>query len=204
MAKTLQFRRYNTATLATTTGAAGELIVNSSNNSVTVHDGATVGGTELATRSYVATAISGVGVATITDDTTTIATHYPLLAISTSGTLAVANTSSSKLTFVPLTGLLTTTDINTTSDANLKENIETIQSATDVINNINGVSFNWKDTGKKSYGVIAQELQTILPELVNKNENGLSVSYLPLLAFLIQAVKEQDKRISQLENIINK
>lgn len=204
MAKTLQFRRYNTATLATTTGAAGELIVNSSNNSVTVHDGSTAGGTELATRSYVTTAISGVGAATITDDTTTIATHYPLLAISTSGTLTVANTSSSKLTFVPLTGLLTTTDINTTSDANLKENIATIESATDVINNINGVSFNWKDTGKKSYGVIAQELQNVLPELVNENENGLSVSYLPLLAFLIQAVKEQDKRISELESIINK
>jgi hypothetical protein len=203
MAKTLQFRRYNTATLATTTGAAGELIVNSSNNSVTVHDGSTAGGTELATRSYVTTAISAAGAA-ITDDVGTAAIHYPLLAIATSGTLSVANTSSSKLTYVPLTGVLTTVDINTTSDANLKENIQPLQSATETINSINAVSFNWIETGKKSYGVIAQELKNVLPELVNENENGLSVSYLPLIAFLIQAVKEQDKRISELESIINK
>jgi hypothetical protein len=198
MAKTLQFRRYPTATIATTTGAAGELIVNSSNNSVTVHDGSTAGGFELATRTYAAS----LGAA-ITDDTTTAVTHYPLLSLTTSGTLNVANTSSSKLTYVPSSGLLTTTDINTTSDANLKDNIQPIENATQTINSIVGVSFNWKDTGNKSYGVIAQELQKVLPELVNGNENGLSVSYLPLIGILIEAVKEQEKRIVQLETIIN-
>jgi hypothetical protein len=193
MAKTLQFRRYPTATITTTTGAAGELIVNSSNNSVTVHDGATAGGFELATRTYAAS----LGAA-ITDDTTNSTTHYPLLAINTSGTLNVANTSSSKLTYVPSTGTLTTVDLNTTSDATLKDNIQPIQNAVDIVNSINGVSFNWKDTGAKSYGVIAQELQKILPELVVENENGLSVSYLPLIGILIEAVKEQQKQIQAL------
>ena len=138
--------------------------------------------------------------ATITDDTTTATTHYPLLAITNTGTLSVANTSSTKLTYVPSTGTLTTVDLNTTSDAQFKENVEPIVSPLDVLNNIDGVSFNWKDSGNKSYGVIAQELQKVLPELVKQGDYGLSVSYIPLIAILIEAVKEQQKQIDELKN----
>ena len=53
MAKTLQLRRYNTSTLSSTTGAAGEPIVDTTTNSLTIHDGSTAGGTRLATESYV-------------------------------------------------------------------------------------------------------------------------------------------------------
>jgi hypothetical protein len=65
---------------------------------------------------------------------------------------------------------------------------------------LDGVSFTWKETGKKSYGMIAQELQKVLPELVSQENNGLSVSYLPLIAILIEAVKEQQKQIDELKN----
>jgi hypothetical protein len=54
MPKTLQFKRYNTATLASTTGTAGELIVNTDTNTLTVHDGSTAGGTLVASPSKAA------------------------------------------------------------------------------------------------------------------------------------------------------
>jgi hypothetical protein len=136
---------------------------------------------------------------TITDDTTNSGTYYPLLSTTTSGSLSTSNTSSSKLSFVPATGTLTVVDLNTTSDIKFKEDVQPIQSALQIINNVDGVSFTWKETGKKSYGVIANELQKVLPELVNQEERGLSVSYLPLIAILIEAVKEQQKQIDDLK-----
>jgi hypothetical protein len=80
----------------------------------------------------------------------------------------------------------------------LKENVDIIDSAMDLINSIKGVSFNWSDTKKKSYGVIAQDLEKTLPELVGEGTRGKTVSYLPLIAILIQAVKEQQQQIQQL------
>ena len=53
MAKILQFRRYNTAALANTVGANGELIIDSSNGTISVHNGVTSGGKRLATETYV-------------------------------------------------------------------------------------------------------------------------------------------------------
>lgn len=100
--------------------------------------------------------------------------------------------------------VVTVTDINSTSDKNYKDNIANISNAIDILSKINGVSFNWKVSGKKSYGVIAQELQQILPELVLQSDAGLSVSYTPLIAFLIEAIKEQESRIVTLENQMNK
>ena len=135
----------------------------------------------------------------ITNDTTSNEVYYPLLSTSTSGTLVAANTSSSKLTYVPSSGTLTVVDLNSTSDIKFKENVKQIESALNILNNINGYSFDWKETGKKSYGLIANELQKVLPELVNNEERGLSVSYLPLIAILIEAIKEQQKQIDELK-----
>jgi hypothetical protein len=135
----------------------------------------------------------------ITNDTTSNDVYYPLLSKSNNGTLVAANTSSSKLTYVPSSGTLTVVDLNSTSDIKFKDNVKQIESALSILNNINGYSFDWKETGKKSYGLIANELQKVLPELVNHEERGLSVSYLPLIAILIEAIKEQQKQIDKLK-----
>ena len=111
------------------------------------------------------------------------------------------NLNQTSLTVDTLTvsGTVTATDVNTTSDAQYKENVITITNPMDILNSINGVSFNWKDSGNKSYGVIAQELQQVMPELVKQDDRGLSVSYIPLIAILIEAVKEQQKQIDELK-----
>lgn len=99
--------------------------------------------------------------------------------------------------------VVTVTDINSTSDRTHKDNIASITNAIHTLNMIDGVSFDWKASGKRSYGVIAQDLQRVLPELVLQTDTGLSVSYIPLIAFLIEAIKEQELRICKLESQIN-
>lgn len=101
-------------------------------------------------------------------------------------------------------GTITATNFDSTSDRNAKDNIKPIVTAIDTLNQIEGVGFTWKSNGIQSYGVIAQDLQKVLPELVSQSEEGLAVSYTPLIAFLIEAVKQQDKRIAELESFINK
>jgi hypothetical protein len=142
-------------------------------------------------------ASNGAAGLTTTDDTTTNATYYPVVVTTVAG--STARTSSTKLSFNPSTGTLTATALNTSSDENLKTNIKKIINPMEVLNQVDGVGFNFIDSGKKSYGVIAQRLEQVLPELVTTNEDGnKSVNYLPIIGFLIEAVKEQQKQIDSL------
>jgi hypothetical protein len=103
------------------------------------------------------------------------------------------------LTFDPGTGVLSCTDINTTSDLSMKDNVATISNPHDILRNLRGVQFNWKQSGKLSYGLIAQELEETLPELVGTNQTGLkSISYLPLIGILLEAIKSQQDQIDKL------
>jgi len=84
----------------------------------------------------------------------------------------------------------------------LKTNIETLSMVLKSIDQIRGVRFEYKNqkkyaTGPK-IGVIAQELQTVFPEMVNLGKDGfLKVDYTQLTGVLIQAIKEQQNEISQ-------
>jgi len=86
----------------------------------------------------------------------------------------------------------------TFSDRRWKTNIKPIDNALDKLNQINGVYFNWKNTGKRSIGFIAQDVQKVLPEIVNKDSNGyLSLDYSKVTALLVNAVKEQEHNVVQ-------
>jgi hypothetical protein len=140
---------------------------------------------------------------TVGDQTASGSTFYPLFTTTTSGSASVANVSTTKLYFVPSTGTLSATVFNSLSDITLKTDIEDIEGK-ELLNKVNPISFVWKDTGTKSYGVIAQELEKELPELVQTNEQGLkSVSYIPMIAMLIDTVKKQEKRIEKLEQLLS-
>jgi hypothetical protein len=92
-------------------------------------------------------------------------------------------------------------DFNSTSDINLKENIHTVENALETVSSLRGVSFDWKENGKSSYGVIAQELEEVLPELVNNGEVK-SVNYNGLIGVLIEGMKSQQEQINRLEQKI--
>jgi len=142
----------------------------------------------------------GGGALDISDDTTTNASYYPVWAPSTTGQLSYAYISSSKLQFNPSSGQLTVQDLNTLSDATLKTNAEVINDPFSVLNQLFGMGFNWLDTGKKSYGVMADKLEKILPELVSVNAQGnKTVNYIPIIAFLIEAVKLNQSEIEELK-----
>lgn len=95
------------------------------------------------------------------------------------------------LTYVPSTGTLSATNFNSTSDISTKENIEVIKDAIEIINSLNGVRFNWKKNGNPSAGLIAQDVEIKMPELVETDPNtGIkSLNYSGVIAVLVEAVK---------------
>lgn len=84
-----------------------------------------------------------------------------------------------------------TGDITMESDARTKDEIVPIASALDKVMAMQGVSYIKRDTGKPQMGLIAQELQKIMPSAVSTQSDGtLGVNYQSLIAVLIEAVKE--------------
>jgi hypothetical protein len=147
--------------------------------------------------------LSGVSAgSTVANDTSTNETFYPLFTQQTSGTITASGISTSKLSFNPSTGTLSATELNSTSDINLKENIRLIEDPLSKVLQLNGVEFDWKDNQQPSIGVIAQELEKVFPSLVKTAENK-SVNYNGLIGVLIEAIKEQQKQIEELKKLIN-
>lgn len=145
----------------------------------------------------------GGGSISITNDVDTDSnTFYILLANNTdSGTLTAANVANTKLFFNANTGVLTATDFNSLSDETLKINVTPIENATQTVIQIEAVEFNWADNGRKSSGVIAQQLEPVIPHLVTTNSNGIkTVNYDGIIAYLVQTVKELDARVKELES----
>ena len=163
-------------------------------------------------------AISGINVSQ--DDT---GVRYPLFAAGTNAstttqyvdtTSLVYNTSSNCLGIGSLTptsrldiigdvkvvGVVTASDFNSSSDIKLKTNIQRIANPIEKVLQINGVSFNWKESGKATMGVIAQEVELVMPELVS-NTDPKSVNYNGLIGLLIECVKDQQRQIDELRNI---
>ena len=84
------------------------------------------------------------------------------------------------------------------SDSRLKDNIVVIDNALDKLVGISGVSYNWKNNGKATMGVVAQEVQAVFPELITEGEH-LTVNYNGLIGVLIQSVKELNDKVAALE-----
>jgi hypothetical protein len=101
-------------------------------------------------------------------------------------------------------GTLTTS----TSDQRLKKNIETISGALEKVLALRGVTFNWKDSTapRRMMGMIAQEVQRVVPELVFQNEKDgyYGINYGETTGLLIEAIKEQQKIIQEQNKVIAK
>ena len=105
-----------------------------------------------------------------------------------------------------------------TSDGRLKTNIVNIDSPLEKISKINGVYFNWnelakeltdKDTEKREVGFIAQEVQSVMPEIIKPaafdvklktGENYLTIQYEKIVPLLVECIKELKKEIDELKN----
>jgi hypothetical protein len=120
--------------------------------------------------------------------------------ITTNGALRVGVGAVAAAGEITATGNIKGLDLIATSDRRLKENIQTIDSALEKVMKLRGVYFNKKDSEKRSVGVIAQEIEEILPEVVHTDdtpEEMKSVSYGSIVALLIEAIKEQQEQIKK-------
>lgn len=139
------------------------------------------------------------GAITIGNETSSSSTFYVTLTGNTSGNVTSMNVSSSALTFVPSTGTLSATVFNSLSDTTLKDNVSPINNALDVINSLSGVGFDWKESGKHSFGVLAQDMEKVIPDLVGNINNLKTVNYDGIIAFLIEAIKELNNKLENKE-----
>jgi hypothetical protein len=91
------------------------------------------------------------------------------------------------------------------SDERLKKDVKTIENPIDKIKDLRGVSFKWKENDQKSIGLIAQEVEKIIPELISQGGEGYkSVQYGNVVALLIESTKEQQKMIEEQKLITEK
>ncbi len=120
------------------------------------------------------------------------------------GNYMISNSSpvlTAKTTGTTVVGTLTAAgDVIAYSDLSLKENIKTLDGSK--VLQMRGVSFNRKNNGILSSGVIAQEMQKVAPELVSNDNGTLGVAYGNLTGYLIEAIKEQQKQIDELKKLI--
>lgn len=100
------------------------------------------------------------------------------------------------------------------SDAKLKTNVEVISDALSKVSTLSGVTFNWNELGLSTFdstidktereaGVIAQEVQSVLPEAVVERTNGyLAVNYEKIVPLLIEAIKELKIEVETLKKLV--
>jgi hypothetical protein len=119
------------------------------------------------------------------------------LGFSTAGVERMRITSTGNFTAA---GTYTAADFVATSDQRTKTNIETISNALDIVKELRGVYFTRIGQTKQTVGVIAQEVETVLPEVVHTDSEGLkSVSYGNMVGVLIEAVKALSDRLEKIE-----
>jgi hypothetical protein len=96
--------------------------------------------------------------------------------------------------------------ITANSDITLKKNLLKIENALEKVEQINGYTYELKaDDSKRHGGVIAQEMEKVFPEIVNTGNDGLmGVEYGNISALLIEAIKEQQTQIKELQALLNK
>ena len=122
--------------------------------------------------------------------------------ISSSGLVGIGTTTPVSTLDVNGTGRFTS--IIETSSLRYKKSIKTLPSQLETINALRPVTFKWKDKKKgedTQYGLIAEELQQIMPEAVSLNSEGEAeaISYTKLVPILIRAVQELQAKVEKLE-----
>ncbi|MDF1572626.1 MAG: tail fiber domain-containing protein [Bacteroidales bacterium] len=109
-------------------------------------------------------------------------------------------------------GTISVGEVATNSDARFKKNIESLQEALDVITSLEGVTYKWdRDRfpernfdDQKHLGFIAQEVESVMPELVSTDSRGYkSVNYQKVSTLLVEAMKEQQQQISERDEKIS-
>jgi hypothetical protein len=102
-------------------------------------------------------------------------------------------------------------DVTAYSDERLKKDVKTIDNALDLVKQMRGVTYKLKSNDEEGVGVIAQEMEKVLPQVVMDAERDVddeyeikSVAYGNIVGVLIEAIKEQQAQIDELKSLLNK
>ena len=101
--------------------------------------------------------------------------------------------------YVIANGTVTCVTLTETSDIALKTDIEPITNVLDKIQQITGYTYKFKDDGRDSMGVTAQDVEKVFPELVHGEDGNKSLQYSGLIGALIESVKELSAKVAALE-----
>lgn len=169
---------------------AGKLGKTEKAESAKTADSATActGNSKTATKLQTARTINGVSFDGSANITIADSTKLPTTGGTISGNLTVKG------------AIVANGNVTAYSDRKLKSNIVRIENALDKICSIGGYTFDMLGTGQRQTGVIAQELEKVLPESVIKNDNGyLSVDYGRVVGLLIEGIKDLKQEIDELK-----
>ena len=133
--------------------------------------------------------------------------------LSSIGSFEIVNSAYNAVLFTFTDGgdFIASGNITAYSDRKIKDNFEPIADALSKVLQLNGMTFtriDKEDTTKRYGGLVAQDVQAVLPEAVDINETMsygevMSVDYNATIALLVEAIKEQQTRINKLEQQIN-
>jgi hypothetical protein len=142
----------------------------------------------------------------VTNDTTTNANYYPAMTTSTGTAITGVTVSSSKLFFNPSTGRFTATTVSdgtmTMTGGSIANgtNINPIASALESVLRLDGKNYVRKATGRREIGLIAEEVEKVIPEIVEQEGDYKSINYSRLSAYLIEAVKHLKTELDNIKN----
>ncbi len=95
--------------------------------------------------------------------------------------------------------LTATGNVTAYSDRRLKKDLQVIEGALDKVKKLTGYTYTRKDTGERHTGLIAQDVQLVLPEAVRETLGILTVSYGNMLGLMAEAIKELDAKVEKLK-----
>jgi hypothetical protein len=82
----------------------------------------------------------------------------------------------------------------------LKQDFIAIKNPLDIISQLTGFGFTWKDSKQKAYGLSAQEVEKVIPDIVKDRPDGTKgINYMNLTAFLVEAIKDLKQEIEELK-----
>jgi hypothetical protein len=129
--------------------------------------------------------------------------HAEGIQMETNGCIRVATSGSGDMV-LDVYGHVLADKIRARSDERLKTNITSLQSGLDIIKKLSGKVYQLKDEKRLSYGLVAQDVEKVIPDLVvsDPRDEYKTVSYLELIPFIIEAIKEIDDKLDNVTRLL--
>ena len=150
---------------------------------------------------YLQSTATGVQWATLTVDATSIQNGTSNVTVASNSNITVTTAGNTCATFDTSNNLTVVGNVTAQSSIALKDNVTTITDGLSKILGLRGVEFDYKSNGQHNIGLVAEEVEEVLPELVHTTGGIKSLAYQNIVAVLVEAVKDLKAEIDQLKGV---